>query len=49
MDKTDSIPVAEWMDLLDSYCELICKNIDYDILLQRQPENHPDQLGRYEH
>ena len=37
MDKTNSVPVADRMELLDSYRELIRKNIDYDILLQRSP------------
>ena len=37
MDKTDSVPVVDRMELLDSYRELIRKNIDYDILLQRSP------------
>ena len=37
MDKTDSVPVTDRMELLDSYRELIRKNIDYDILLQRSP------------
>ena len=37
MDKTDSVPVANRMELFDSYYELIRDNIDYDILLQRYP------------
>ena len=37
VDKTDSVPVTDRMELLDSYRELIRKNIDYDILLQRSP------------
>ena len=37
MDKKDSVPVADRMELLDSYRELIRENIDYDILLQRTP------------
>lgn len=35
MDKTDSVPAVNRMELLDSYRALILKNIDYDIILQR--------------
>lgn len=37
MDKIDSVPMADRMELLDSYHELIHGNINYDILLQRCP------------
>ena len=36
-DKKDSVPMADQMELLDSYRELIRGNIDYDVLLQRYP------------
>ena len=40
MDKTDSVPVvSRKMELLGSYRELIRRNIDYDILQLRSPDD----------